>query len=105
MENIFTTPLTRFKKAVLNGIVKGASGKPLTEESWSGFAEVTREGGTIFYSASLKEPIIGDPKDVKAAFQKQPLSGFTLQSVEAIMALFQDQLISRTQLIFKRVTL
>nr|QJI53782.1 MAG: hypothetical protein [Hepeviridae sp.]QJI53790.1 MAG: hypothetical protein [Hepeviridae sp.] len=100
---IMNSDLAQFRSVVLSSITKDQNGAPLTESDWSGFAQITREGGSIVFSASLKTSVNGDPSRVKPAFQKQPLSGFTLQSLEALQALSGDQLIERLQLIYKKI--
>lgn len=96
--------LQHFKQCVLDGVTLGHDDSVLTESSWSGFALVEKEGGSLLFSASLKIPVPGDPKSIKPIYQKQPISGFVFHSIEGIQALFNQDIIYRTQLIYKKST-
>lgn len=92
-----------FSKNVISGVQRDHHDDSIASLDWSGFAQVTREGGGIVYSASLKREPTADPSGMKAAFQKQPVTGFSLLSVEGIAALFGDTQIERIQLVYRKL--
>lgn len=102
---MMSSGLQVFAKTIIDSIKKDHNGENVTDYDWSGFAEVTREGGKILYSASLKREGTLDPVYIKPAYQKQPTTGFKLLSVETILARFGDAetYINRIQLLYQKL--
>jgi len=88
-----------FKARIVDSLKMGPSGTPLTADSWSGFALVIKEGGSEYYSASLKVERTYVPSSIKPIFQRQSVNGFKMHSCEMITALFQGT-IYRIQLLY-----
>lgn len=95
--------LELFKARIVDSLKTGPSGTPLTADSWSGFALVTKEGGSEYYSASLKVERTYVPSSIKPIFQRQSVNGFKMHSCEMITALFQGT-IYRIQILYTLAT-
>lgn len=104
--------LRKFESAMRSAIVDDHTGKA-TE--WSGFAVMTREGGSFRFSASIKAVIDGDPGKVKPYYQRIDVTGFQLMVVTGIVAEVQPNaivpnapqriiLVHRTQLEYKKLS-
>ena len=97
--------LDEFQLAIIKGIKMDHEGNILAPSDWSGFASVGQErheeSAYLEYSASLKQTLpIPFEHQPFAIYANQIVKGFVLKGVRSVTAVFNNDTLLRTQLLY-----